>query len=233
MTTPAFPPDRAAAGAAGAPRQHAVPGDGILLPHAALLAEAGLAYRELRQHPAASPGAAGVLSWEGFEGSAEHAMVFEELHGSDPAAAERLARAVTALPRVGNEFLGFRLLAELARGAFGRVYLAGQGELANRLVVLKVVPDLLGEPQALAQLQHTHIVPLYGVQDWPARNLRVLSFPYLGGCTWQQLLDKLRGIPLAQRAGQCDGRAIVSWRDEGQGGSDGARLDQSSRADGL
>src|SRR4051812_46749595 len=35
------------------------------------------------------------------------------------------------LPTVGTSFLGFRLLTILGRGAFGQVYLAQQGDLAN------------------------------------------------------------------------------------------------------
>ena len=67
------------------------------------------------------------------------------------------------LPRVGDVFLGFRLVGELGRGAFGRVYLAEQGELSDRPVALKVSPDLARESQSLAQLQHTNIVPIHSV----------------------------------------------------------------------
>src|SRR5437016_4486865 len=41
-------------------------------------------------------------------------------------AAQRRASAATPLPEVGSEFLGFYLVEELGRGAFGRVYLARQ-----------------------------------------------------------------------------------------------------------
>src|SRR5947209_5050283 len=82
-------------------------------------------------------------SWpSSFQGSAEQAQFFVELHRSDPEAAHRLATAVIALPEVGTEFLGFRLLAEVGQGAFGRVYLAQQGDLADRSVVLKVSPNI-------------------------------------------------------------------------------------------
>src|SRR4051794_10890539 len=55
---------------------------------------------------------------------------------SDPVAAEQYAEAQAAMPEVGDTFLGFRLEAELGRGAFGRVFLARQGELADRPVAL-------------------------------------------------------------------------------------------------
>src|SRR5262245_38366422 len=41
-------------------------------------------------------------------------------------------------PEAGQSHFGFHLLAELGRGAFGRVFLAKQESLAHRLVVLKV-----------------------------------------------------------------------------------------------
>src|SRR5262249_21927909 len=91
----------------------------------------------------------------------EAARAFAEIHESDPDAADRLAVAVTPFPEVGGEFLGFRIERELGRGAFGRVYLARQGDLAGRPVALKVAADFTGEPQTLAQLQHTNIVPIY------------------------------------------------------------------------
>jgi serine/threonine protein kinase/Flp pilus assembly protein TadD len=97
----------------------------------------------------------------------------------------------TAAPQVGGEFLGFELVAELGRGAFGRVFLARQASLANRWIALKVSADAGGEPQALAQLQHTHIVPVFSVHrcgSWQA-----VCMPYLGSTTLADVLDELRG----------------------------------------
>src|SRR5439155_24770544 len=70
----------------------------------------------------------------------------------------RLAETLEQLPEVGTVFHGFHLVAELGRGAFGRVYLARQGDLANRFVALKVAVQTAGEAHALAQMQHTNIV---------------------------------------------------------------------------
>src|SRR3954447_20205167 len=66
-----------------------------------------------------------------------------------------------AFPVAGDTFLGFHLEEELGRGAFGRVYLARQGDLGGRPVVLKVARDIFGESRTLAQLQHSHVVPIY------------------------------------------------------------------------
>jgi serine/threonine protein kinase len=102
-----------------------------------------------------------------------------------------------------GEYLGdFMLLAELGRGAQGRVFLATQQSLGERPVVLKVTPCEAREHLSLARLQHTHIVPLYSVQDQLARGLRALCMPYFGGATLAQLLDDLAALPPAQRTGQ-------------------------------
>jgi serine/threonine protein kinase/Flp pilus assembly protein TadD len=117
----------------------------------------------------------------------------------------RLLEAGPASPRfpAAGECLGeFRLLAELGRGAQGRVFLATQAALADRPVVLKLVPRSGQEHLSLARLQHTHIVPLYSVQDDPARNLRALCMPYFGGATLARLLELLHGHPPGQRAGR-------------------------------
>ena len=55
---------------------------------------------------------------------------------------------MTGFPEVGTSFLGFRLESELGRGAFGRVYLARQGDFANRLVALKISAEILSETGA-------------------------------------------------------------------------------------
>src|SRR5437870_717721 len=104
--------------------------------------------------------------------------------------AERLAGAMAGMPKPGEEFLSFRILAELGRGAFGRVYLAQQRDLASRYVALKVSPDILGESQTLAQLQHTNIVPIYSVHR--ASPYQAVCMPYFGATTLSDLLKHWR-----------------------------------------
>lgn len=91
-------------------------------------------------------------------------------------------------PEVGDDLGEFHLTAELGRGAHGRVYLAAQQALADRPVVLKMGPWSGGEHLSLARLQHTHIVPLYSVHEFPDRGLRGLCMPYFGGATLAALL---------------------------------------------
>src|SRR5262249_35213672 len=119
----------------------------------------------------------------------EHARVLQSLSLADPESAARLAGALCVFPKAGTEFLGFRLITERGRGAFGRVYLARQGELADRPVALKVSGDALGESRTLAQLQHTNIVPVYSVHH--ASPFHAVCMPYLGPVT---LADALRGL---------------------------------------
>jgi serine/threonine protein kinase/Tfp pilus assembly protein PilF len=92
---------------------------------------------------------------------------------------------------VGEELFGFRLRAELGRGAFARVFLAEQAELAGRPVVLKVSAREGDEPQTLAQLQHTHIVPLYSVHEDGRAGLRAVCMPYFGGASLSAVLKAL------------------------------------------
>jgi hypothetical protein len=111
---------------------------------------------------------------------------------------------LVGFPEVGSVVLGFRLVAELGRGGFGRVYLAEQPALADRLVALKVTPDPSGEPQRLARLQHTHIVPVYSVHR--AGPWQAVCMPYLGPTTLAHVLRALQ----AQQGLPASGKGLVS-----------------------
>jgi serine/threonine protein kinase/tetratricopeptide (TPR) repeat protein len=106
-------------------------------------------------------------------------------------AAEWARRAADQLPGVGDRFAGFDVLAVLGTGTFGRVYLARQGDLADRYVALKVSTDLAGESRALARFQHTNIVPIYSVHRVPP--FQAVCMPYFGATTLAHLLTRVRG----------------------------------------
>ncbi len=97
------------------------------------------------------------------------------------------------LPEVGESLFGFRLCDQLGRGAFARVYLAQQADLASRPVVLKVSAIHGDEPQTLAQLQHTNIVPIYSVHEDARAGIRAVCMPYFGGASLSAVLQRLRG----------------------------------------
>lgn len=115
------------------------------------------------------------------------------------ASAEENDGTDTAVPHVGQELAGYQLVAELGRGAFARVFLARQPDLANRLVVLKVSNRFPGESQSLAQLQHTNIVPIYSQHR--VGNLHVLCMPYFGSSTLADALHELRAAGEAPTSG--------------------------------
>ncbi|QEL15456.1 tetratricopeptide repeat protein [Limnoglobus roseus] len=107
-----------------------------------------------------------------------------------PASGRAVGSPPSALPDLHTRFLGFDLIEELGRGAFGRVYLARQGDLAGRLVALKVARGLFAESQTLAQLQHTNIVPIYSAHE--ADGVQAVCMPYFGRCTLAHVLAEIR-----------------------------------------
>lgn len=125
------------------------------------------------------------------------------------------------MPKVGDEFVGFRLIGELGCGAFGHVYLAHQGDLANRPVVLKVSADLFQESQTLAQLHHPHVMPIYSLHQ--AGPLQAVCMPFLGTTTLADLLKDLKSKPSLPASGKVlvdtlhQRKSITRDRDEPSG----------------
>ena len=93
----------------------------------------------------------------------------------------------------GDVVASCRILSELGRGAFGRVFLAEQLDLAGRHVAIKLSrrPGL-AEPETLARLQHTHIVPVYSAAKFG--RLQTLVMPYLGSTTLADAIAKLKEL---------------------------------------
>ncbi len=82
-----------------------------------------------------------------------------------PAVAAAEVHTADEYPLPGSRLLHFEIVEELGRGAFARVYLARQESLANRLVALKVTLIWTTEPQTLAKLRHTNVIPVYSVHE--------------------------------------------------------------------
>jgi serine/threonine protein kinase/Tfp pilus assembly protein PilF len=91
-------------------------------------------------------------------------------------------------PEEGDEFLGYRLLEQLGKGAVGRVFLAQQIEMRDRLVVVKITPRGQREAHTLALLNHPHIVPVYRCDEDAATGLAAICMPYMGRVTMEDLL---------------------------------------------
>ena len=143
--------------------------------------DAGLAFHGLAPRPS-------LDSWGESRRDAGPVRLFHESQNTNARLAG-LTEGLVPFPEVGQEFLGFRLVGELGRGAFGRVYLAHQGDLADRPVALKVSTGCFAESQKLARLQHTHIVPIYSFHR--AGPLQAVVMPYYGPTTLADVLETL------------------------------------------
>lgn len=133
------------------------------------------------------------------------------------------ATAAVAFPEVGQTIAGFHLVAELGRGSFARVFQARERQLADRPVALKVARAGSREPQTLARLQHTHIVPVHSYRIDQVTGLHLLCMPYLGGVT----LERLLADPHVRTAGR--GADLLAALDR-LGTADGFVIDRGAAA---
>lgn len=193
------PPKRVAPSPAEPLREHEAPEDSFpvgttVLHHAVApgVPKLPASLTEFRSREFASPDAAFRLSTP--ESDAEH--------GENSRVDEVEPARSASLPRIGDEVGGFRLVLELGRGAFARVFLAEELSLGHRLVALKVSRAEGDEPLVLARLQHAHIVPVHSVHVDPATGLRLLCMPFFGGANLAQLLRQAWGLAQVQATGR-------------------------------
>jgi serine/threonine protein kinase len=106
------------------------------------------------------------------------------------------------LPVSGDEIGPYRLLRELGRGGFARVFLAEQSDLDHRLVVLKISTRETAEPRLLARARHAHIVEV--LRHAVAENgaLHLVCMPFLGGATLAAVLEERRRRGRQPRSGR-------------------------------
>ncbi|MGL4554016.1 MAG: serine/threonine-protein kinase, partial [Gemmataceae bacterium] len=112
-------------------------------------------------------------------------------------------------PDAGETLGDFGLTRVLGTGAFARVYLARQLSL-GRLVALKVSRNKGREAQALARLEHAHIVGVFSESVLDDRDLHLLCMQYVPGTTLEDVIHALAALPPDRR----DGRAILDAIDE-------------------
>ncbi len=121
-----------------------------------------------------------------------------------PAGPPRRASSRAQTPVRPPTIPGYELLEELGRGGMGVVYKARHLAL-NRIVALKMIlhtkharPEdrvrFRAEAEAVAQLQHPHIVQIYEIGDHDGMPFFSLEF-----CSGGPLTRKLRDIPLPPR----------------------------------
>ena len=107
-------------------------------------------------------------------------------------------RGGDSFPQPGDDIGPFLLFRELGRGGFARVYLAGQADLENRLVVVKLSTRSTREPWLLARVRHAHIVEIlsHAVVDDGA--FQLICMPFMGGATLSAVLVHRRQVPCAR-----------------------------------
>jgi serine/threonine protein kinase/regulator of sirC expression with transglutaminase-like and TPR domain len=155
--------------------------------------------------------AARLDSWcASYDGSGDPVNVLRDAHLTDPKSPSRLAAAGVALPEVGGEFCGFKLVTELGRGAFGKVFLSHQGDLADRPVALKVSTEIRDESQRLARLQHTNIVPIYSFHRLGP--LQAVCMPYFGSATLADVANELSRRDSLPATGKAVASAVYDRR---------------------
>jgi serine/threonine protein kinase/Tfp pilus assembly protein PilF len=120
--------------------------------------------------------------------------------------AQRVRQRRINFPKVGDTFERFELVGVLGEGAFGRVYLAQQGDLEGRLVVLKLTTEKTDEHRLLARLQHTNIVPIHSVHR--SNDLQAICMPLLGVATLEDILRQC-GKPGDQHRGSIQSDTLV------------------------
>ncbi len=122
-------------------------------------------------------------------------------------------------PEAGQTIAGFHLVEELGRGSFARVFLARERQLADRPVALKVARAGSREPQTLARLQHTNIVPVHSCRTDPATGLHLMCMPYFGRVTLAGLLADPGARVAATGSGLLDALDRLDPPDAGSRGS--------------
>jgi eukaryotic-like serine/threonine-protein kinase len=122
-----------------------------------------------------------------YRKSLERLLDVHELFGANAFGA--LARDFV-WPRLGEEFLGFQLREELGKGALGRVFLASQPSMGNRLVALKLSRKGGREAEILGKLSHPNVVPVYSVHEDPESGLTAVCMPFLGTATLGDVIDR-------------------------------------------
>lgn len=123
-------------------------------------------------------------------GTVEPPFIAETTSGSEPA--------------VGKLIGEFQLLEELGRGAFGRVFLAGQESL-NRRVALKVSRQrgmTSDEGKSLGGLEHDHIVKVYSSFTHAETGWHCLCLQYVPGADLRSVIQHLMQQESPPRSGR-------------------------------
>ena len=119
------------------------------------------------------------------------------------------------VPRVGEDFAGYRIEAVLGRGGMGIVYRAEHLEL-ERKVALKLLSETLSEDESFrkrfiresklaASMDHPNVIPIYGAGE--ADGLLYIAMRYVDGDDLKEIisregaLDPARALLLLEQVG--------------------------------
>lgn len=94
-------------------------------------------------------------------------------------------------PQPGETVAGFRLVEQIGRGAFSRVFLANDLTFKNREVAVKFCRNDTHETEALSQLQHSAIGVVLEVRSVPERQLAAISMQMISRTTLDDVVRHL------------------------------------------
>lgn len=112
-------------------------------------------------------------------------------------------------PEPGDDFLGYEVVESLGSGGLARVYLAREGAVGRRQVVIKVSRLASREAHTLGKLSHPGIVPIHSVQQDDEAGWTVICMPLVGVATAVDLLDAAAASEAAQRDGRLVARVAI------------------------
>lgn len=106
-------------------------------------------------------------------------------------------------PQPGDTIADFKLVEQIGKGAFSRVFLAHDLALKNREVAVKFCRNDTHEMEALSQLQHSAIGVVLEVRDVPDRDLSAISMQMISRTTlddvvrhvWKTSAKRWRSFP--------------------------------------
>lgn len=144
-----------------------------------------------------------VTEWPEIEIDSARRSTKSSVSAANPVERPNNRERIVRFPNAGTLLAGFQLQQELGQGAFSRVFLARQKDLADRFVVLKLSAEKFAEADKLAQLQHSNIVPIYSQHQF--EDLSAVCMPYFGSTTLADLIASISGSKQLPPSG----RAIV------------------------
>ena len=94
-------------------------------------------------------------------------------------------------PLPGDEVNGYTLIEEIGRGAFSRVFLARDGHVGGRQVVVKTTYHACAEIELLGPMSHPHLPRIFYCQRDPETGVTTICMDWVGQRTLNDLIAEL------------------------------------------